>query len=74
MGYVYRDPQGWDVHVAQSDVAECELELFSRAHPLDRWRPERRLTSTVAALEFHAPEPLEGVRYLGWDATHLEDR
>ncbi|AKF11695.1 hypothetical protein [Sandaracinus amylolyticus] len=74
VGYAYRDPEGWDVHVAQSDVAECEVELFSRAHPLDRWRPDGRLTSQVAALEFHAPEPLDGARYLGWDATHLEER
>lgn len=69
VGYVYRDPQGWDVHVAQSDVATCEVELFTRPHPFAAWRPEGRLTSAVGALEFHAPEPLEGVRYIGWDGT-----
>ena len=69
-GYVYRDPAGWDVHVAQSDVASVTLELRRRPHPLAAWRSARRLTCTEgAALELHAPEPLPGVRYLGWDAT-----
>jgi len=71
VGYVYRDPTGWDVHVAQSDVATCELELFTRPHPFAAWTPDGRLTSTVGALEFHAPEPLEGVRYIGWDDTSV---
>ncbi len=71
VGYVYRDPAGWDVHVAQSDVATCELQRFTRPHPFTAWRPAGRLTSTVGALEFHAPEPLEGVRYIGWDETSL---
>ncbi|WP_426752244.1 hypothetical protein [Myxococcus sp. Y35] len=73
VGYVYRDPTGWDVHVAQSDVATCELELFTRPHPFAAWRPDGRLTSTVGALEFHAPEPLEGVRYIGWDDTSVRE-
>ncbi|ATB48135.1 hypothetical protein [Corallococcus macrosporus] len=73
VGYVYRDPAGWDVHVAQSDVATCELERFTRPHPFAAWKPEGRLTSTVGALEFHAPEPLEGVRYIGWDETCLSE-
>src|SRR5947208_8407746 len=69
-GYVYRDPAGWDVHVAQSDIASVTLELRRRPHPLAAWRPPRRLTcSEGAALELHAPEPLPGVRYLAWDAT-----
>lgn len=71
-GYVYRDPEGWDVHVAQSDVATCEVELFTRPHPFAAWRPDGRLTSAVGALEFHAPEPFEGVRYLGWDETSAD--
>lgn len=73
VGYAYRDPAGWDVHVAQSDVATCEIELSTRAHPFAAWRTEGRLTSTVGALEFHAPEPIDGVRYLGWDDTHLAE-
>ncbi|MBJ6766036.1 hypothetical protein JGU66_35230 [Myxococcaceae bacterium JPH2] len=73
VGYAYRDPEGWDVHVAQSDVARCEVELFSRPHPFAAWRQTGRLTSTVGALEFHAPEKLEHVRYLGWDDTALPE-
>ena len=70
-GYVYRDPGGWDVHVAQSDVGSCAVELFARPHPLAGWRPAGRLSSPhTAALEFHAREPLPGVRYIPWDATH----
>jgi hypothetical protein len=67
-GYVYRDPAGWDVHVAQSDVASCILDLRERAHPFAAWSPPRRLTARHAALELHAPEPLPGVRYVAWDA------
>ena len=68
-GYVYRDPAGWDVHVAQSDIATCELTLRHRPHPFAPWGPARRLTARHgAALEFHAPEPLPGVRYIPWDA------
>ncbi|RKG96020.1 hypothetical protein D7V97_36225 [Corallococcus sp. CA053C] len=69
VGYLYRDPKGWDVRVAQSDVARCEVELFSRPHPFAPWRPTKTLTSTVGALEFHAPEPVPGVRYIPWDGT-----
>jgi len=70
VGYVYRDPAGWDVYVAQSDVASCALERFERRHPLAAWRSAGRLTAEHgAALEFHAPEPLPGVSYLAWDAV-----
>lgn len=71
VGYLYRDPRGWDVRVAQSDVARCELQLFRRPHPFAAWRPTQRLTSTVGALEFHGPEPMPGVRYIPWDGTAL---
>jgi hypothetical protein len=73
VGYAYRDPKGWDVHVAQSDVATCEVDLFTRPHPFAAWKQTGRLTSTVGALEFHAPEKLEHVRYLGWDDTALPE-
>jgi hypothetical protein len=64
----YRDPAGWDVHVAQSDVASCAVELRTRAHPLAAWGPPRLLTARhTAAVEFHSPDPLLGIRYLGWD-------
>jgi hypothetical protein len=67
-GYVYRDPSGFDVHVAQSDVASCTLEVHSRPHPFAAWQLARRHTAhAAAALELHAPAPLPGIRYLGWD-------
>ncbi|TMA39350.1 MAG: hypothetical protein E6J79_03620 [Deltaproteobacteria bacterium] len=62
VGYVYRDPGGRELHVAQSDVASCEVEVVTRGG-------RRRLTSRcTTAVEFHAPEPLPGVRYIPWDA------
>lgn len=70
VGYVYRDPRGVDLYVAQSDIASCEVRLFERSHPFASFRQTRTLTSTNgAAIEFHLPEPLEGVRYIGWDET-----
>ncbi|RKI12301.1 hypothetical protein D7Y15_18755 [Corallococcus sp. AB030] len=72
VGYAYRDPKGWDVMVAQSDVARCEVQLFSRPHPFAAWKPTGKLTSTVGALEFHGPEQMPGVRYIPWDGTALE--
>ncbi len=68
-GYVYRDPAGWDVHVAQSDVAHCELTFWSRPLPFGSWRNPRRFVAESAAVEFHHPEPLPGVRYVEWDET-----
>lgn len=68
-GYVYRDPAGWDVHVAQSDVAVCEVDVRTRPHPLAGWGAPRRLVGERAAIELHQPDPLPDVRYVGWDAT-----
>jgi hypothetical protein len=67
-GYVYRDPGGWDVHVAQSDVARIDLTLRTRSYPWSSWGAPRRLTGR-GAVEFHHPEPLPGVRYVAWDDT-----
>jgi len=73
-GWVYRDPSGFDLHIAQSDVASCTLELETRAHPLARWRSTARLECTEgAALEFHAPEPLPGIAYIPWDAEEVPE-
>jgi len=70
--WVYRDPGGRDLYIAQSDVASCTVEMRTRPHPLASWGPAQRLECRAgAALEFHAPEPLAGVRYLGWDETEL---
>ena len=67
-GYVYREPDGRELHVAQSDVASCELDLFRRAAPVGTWHHAGRWTSRhTTALEFHAPEPLPGVHYIPWD-------
>jgi hypothetical protein len=69
-GYVYRDPAGWDVHVAQSDVASCEVLVRRRTHPFAAWGEARRLTARHgAALELHGPDPLPGIRYVPWDAS-----
>jgi hypothetical protein len=73
-GWVYRDPSGFDLHIAQSDVASCTLELETRAHPLARWRSVGRLECVEgAALEFHAPEPLPGVAYIAWDEEEVRE-
>jgi hypothetical protein len=65
VGYVYRDPDGRELHVAQSDIASCEVEVVTRGR-------RQRLTSRhTTAVEFHAPEPLPGVRYIPWDAETL---
>jgi hypothetical protein len=68
-GYVYRDPAGWDVHVAQSDVARCEVTLRTRFLPFGSWGAPRKFVGESAAVEFHHPEPLPGVRYVAWDGT-----
>jgi hypothetical protein len=68
-GYVYRDPSGFDVHVAQSDVATCEVVVWTRPHPLARWGAPRRLAGSRAAVELHELAPLPGVRYVAWDDT-----
>lgn len=70
-GFVYRDPVGREVHVAQSDVASVVTERFARPHPLAPWRPTSQHTSRRrAALEIHQPEALPGVAYIPWDATY----
>lgn len=69
-GWVYRNPSPGrrELHVAQSDIANCVVESFRRSHPLGRWRPQARLLSKQhAAVELHGYSPVEGVRYVGWD-------
>jgi hypothetical protein len=74
VGYVYREPDGRELYCAQSDIARCEAELRERRHPLESWRTVGRLTSRhAAAVEFHGPEPIPGVRYVGWDETDAGD-
>ena len=71
VGYVYRDPLGKDLFVAQSDVATCTVEVATRRHRFAPWQPRTRLTGPLAAVEFHQPIPLPGVRYVPWDATSV---
>ena len=71
VGYVYRDPSGKDLHVAQSDVATCMVEIRTRTHRFAPWRTRTRLTGPLAAVEFHQPDPLPGVAYVPWDATSV---
>jgi 2-keto-4-pentenoate hydratase/2-oxohepta-3-ene-1,7-dioic acid hydratase in catechol pathway len=68
-GWDYRQTGGGDLHVAQSDLAHCELEIYRRAG--FGWRPERRLRSTCAALEFHGPEAFEQFDYVPWEAREV---
>ena len=68
-GSVYRDPSGFDVHVAQSDVAACEVTLATRRGRFDAWGTPRRLAGARSAVEVHRLAPLEGVRYVPWDGT-----
>jgi 2-keto-4-pentenoate hydratase/2-oxohepta-3-ene-1,7-dioic acid hydratase in catechol pathway len=67
VGYIYRGPDEPtnEVHVAQSDVATCEVSVFRRR--TIGLRLERVLHAPVAALEIHQREPLPGIRYLGWE-------
>lgn len=72
VGYVYRDPAGMNLYVAQSDIASCEVRLLERSNPFASFKTVRTLKSDEgAAIEFHLPEPLPDVRYIGWDETHL---
>jgi 2-keto-4-pentenoate hydratase/2-oxohepta-3-ene-1,7-dioic acid hydratase in catechol pathway len=71
-GWDYRKPAGGDLHVAQSNLAHAELELYRRAGL--GWRPEARLRSQCAALEFHGPEDYEELGYVAWDAREVEPR
>jgi 2-keto-4-pentenoate hydratase/2-oxohepta-3-ene-1,7-dioic acid hydratase in catechol pathway len=67
-GWAYRNPRGKDLHVAQSDIASCVVETFSRRHPLARWQPVARLTSDrQTALELHGRDPIPGITYVAWE-------
>lgn len=68
VGYVYRDPDGHDLYVAQSDLASVEVERFERVR-LRRQPKTRWSCAQEAALEIHGLEPLPGIDYIPWDAT-----
>jgi 2-keto-4-pentenoate hydratase/2-oxohepta-3-ene-1,7-dioic acid hydratase in catechol pathway len=69
-GWDYRQIGGGDLHVAQSNLGHCELELYRRVG--FGWRPERRLSSRCAALEFHGPDDYREFSYVPWDASEVQ--
>ncbi|MBV8762135.1 MAG: fumarylacetoacetate hydrolase family protein [Deltaproteobacteria bacterium] len=75
VGYAYRDTDGRDLMVAQSDVGSAQLEVFQRTAPGLPWKlvDERRADGGVA-VEIHQHAPLPGVDYVAWDATQLVRR
>ena len=71
-GWDYRKVDGGHLHVAQSDLATIELELYRRVGL--GWRPEKRLISTCGALEFHGPDDYPEFAYVPWDAPSARVR
>src|SRR5262249_4140827 len=65
VGYVYRDTDGRDLMVAQSDIGSAYLETFTRRFPGAPWRfgEERRAHGGVA-VEIHQRLPLLDVDYI----------
>ena len=70
VGYAYRDTDGRDVMVAQSDIGSAHLEVYTRAAPGAPWHAvdERRAAGGVA-VEIHQHAPLPDVDYIAWDDT-----
>jgi 2-keto-4-pentenoate hydratase/2-oxohepta-3-ene-1,7-dioic acid hydratase in catechol pathway len=69
VGYAYRDTDGRDLMVAQSDIGSAHLEVYTRAAPGAPWHPvdERRAAGGVA-VEIHQHAALPDVDYIPWDA------
>ena len=68
VGYAYRDVEGGDLMVAQSDIGSAYLEVFSRRAPGASWKlTDERRTAGGVAVEIHQAAPLPGVPYIGWD-------
>ncbi|HEU0035692.1 MAG TPA: fumarylacetoacetate hydrolase family protein [Kofleriaceae bacterium] len=72
VGYAYRDTDGRDLMVAQSDIGSAHYEVYQRKAPGAPWRlcEERRVAGGVA-VEIHQHAPLPEVDYLSWEATQL---
>lgn len=75
VGYAYRDTDGRDLMVAQSDIGSAHLEVYARKAPGAPWHAvdERRAAGGVA-VEIHQHAPLPEVEYIPWDATALSPR
>ncbi|PRP91534.1 Fumarylacetoacetate (FAA) hydrolase family protein [Enhygromyxa salina] len=71
-GWDYRKIGAGDLHIAQTNLARAELELYRRAGL--GWVPVTRARSTCAALEFHGPEDFEEFAIVPWDARDAEVR
>jgi 2-keto-4-pentenoate hydratase/2-oxohepta-3-ene-1,7-dioic acid hydratase in catechol pathway len=70
VGYVYRDTDGSDLHVAQSDIGSAHFEVFSRRAPGATWKlTDERRTAGGVAVEIHQRAPLPKVDYIAWDET-----
>jgi 2-keto-4-pentenoate hydratase/2-oxohepta-3-ene-1,7-dioic acid hydratase in catechol pathway len=70
VGYAYRDTDGHDLMVAQSDIGSAHYEAFTRRAPGFAWHlvDERRASGGVA-VEIHQRAPLPGVDYIRWEDT-----
>ncbi len=75
VGYAYRDTDGRDVMVAQSDIGSAQLEVFTRTAPGVPWKlvDDRRVQGGVA-VEIHQHSPLPDVDYIPWDGTTATPR
>ena len=72
VGYVYRDTDGRDLMVAQSDIGSAHLEVYTRAAPGAAWHAvDERRAPGGAAVEIHQHAALPEVEYIPWDATTI---
>ncbi len=70
VGFAYRDTDGRDVMVAQSDIGSAHLEVYARKAPGAPWHPvDERRTAGGVAVEIHQHARLPDVEYIGWDET-----
>ncbi|HUS28401.1 MAG TPA: fumarylacetoacetate hydrolase family protein [Kofleriaceae bacterium] len=75
VGYAYRDTDGRDLMVAQSDIGSAYYESFQRTAPGLPWKlvEERRVAGGVA-VEIHQRAKLPGVSYIEWDDASAAPR
>jgi 2-keto-4-pentenoate hydratase/2-oxohepta-3-ene-1,7-dioic acid hydratase in catechol pathway len=70
VGYAYRDTDGRDLMVAQSDIGSAHLEVYTRTAPGAPWHViDERRAAGGTAVEIHQHARLPGVEYIGWDET-----
>lgn len=73
VGYRYRDPAGPELAVAQSDIASCAVDVYTRSNRWAPWAPVAQMRSNRgSALELHAPEGVEGIDYVSWADAELD--